>query len=118
MKIYGDQRSGNCLKVKYVADYLSIAYQWQDVDIMAGETQAPAFLALNPQGQVPVLELETGRGSLNRMQSSDTLPKEAGGYPSNRLGRHESMNGCSGSNTAMNLTSRYVVFTWSMRAGG
>ena len=61
MKIHGDLRSGNCLKVKYVADHLGLSYSWRDVDIMRGDTREPAFLALNPQGQVPVLEHEDGR---------------------------------------------------------
>lgn len=62
MRIYGDLRSGNCLKVKYVADHLGLSYKWQDVDIMRGDSREPVFLALNPQGQVPVLELPDGRG--------------------------------------------------------
>ena len=61
MRIHGDLRSGNCLKVKYVADRLGLEYEWRDVDIMRGDTREAAFLALNPQGQVPVLELDDGR---------------------------------------------------------
>ena len=61
MKIYGDSVSGNCLKVKWTADFLSLSYDWTEVDIMAGETRTPAFLALNPAGQVPVVVLDDGR---------------------------------------------------------
>ena len=61
MKIYGDLRSGNCLKVRYVADHLGLAYEWIPVDIMAGESRAPEFLARFPQGQVPAVELDDGR---------------------------------------------------------
>jgi len=61
MKIYGDLGSGNCLKVKYTGDYLRIPYSWIEVDIMKGESRTPAFLARNPQGQVPVIELGDGR---------------------------------------------------------
>lgn len=32
-----------------------------DVDVVAGETHTPAFLAINPTGTVPVLELDDGR---------------------------------------------------------
>ena len=28
MKVYGDLASGNCLKVKYTADFLGIPYDW------------------------------------------------------------------------------------------
>ena len=61
MKIYGDLMSGNCLKVKYTADYLDIPYSWEATDIMKGESRTDKFLALNPAGQVPVIVLDDGR---------------------------------------------------------
>ena len=61
MRIYGDSNSGNCLKVIYTADYLGLGYEWVNVDIMQGESRTPNFLRINPQGQVPVVELEDGR---------------------------------------------------------
>ena len=61
MRIYGDLNSGNCLKVKYTADYLGLGYEWKDVDIMQGESRTPDFLRMSPQGQVPVIQLEDGR---------------------------------------------------------
>ena len=61
MKIHGDTNSGNCLKVKYTAEFLGQSYDWIDVDIMSGQSRTPAFLALNAFGQVPVLELDDGR---------------------------------------------------------
>lgn len=61
MRIYGDLRSGNCLKVKYTADYLGLEYTWVDVDIMQGESRTAAFLAHNPQGQVPAVVFDDGR---------------------------------------------------------
>jgi glutathione S-transferase len=60
MTIYGDMQSGNCLKVKYLADHLGIAYRWVEVDIMRGESRTPEFLAMNPQGQVPTVRLDDG----------------------------------------------------------
>jgi glutathione S-transferase len=61
MKIYGDLNSGNCLKVKWVCDALALPYRWIAVDMMNGETRTPEFLALNPAGQVPVVEFDDGR---------------------------------------------------------
>ncbi|AVT78334.1 glutathione S-transferase [Rhodopseudomonas palustris] len=61
MKIYGDLNSGNCLKVKWTCDRLSLPYEWIAIDTMKGETRTPAFLALNPAGQVPVVAFDDGR---------------------------------------------------------
>ena len=61
MKIYGDLKSGNCLKVKWTADALGLAYAWLPVDIMQGESRTAAYLAKFPQGQVPAVEFEDGR---------------------------------------------------------
>jgi len=59
--IYGDLQSGNCLKVKYIADILGLPYVWHDVDINKGESRTPAFLAMNSAGQVPIVVLGDGR---------------------------------------------------------
>ena len=61
MKIYGDSRSGNCLKVKWTADSTGRAYQWIETDIMAGASRTPEFLAMNPAGQTPTVVFEDGR---------------------------------------------------------
>jgi glutathione S-transferase len=59
-KVYGDYNSGNCYKVKLMLNLLGVDYQWIPVDILGGETETPAFLEKNPNGKVPVLELEDG----------------------------------------------------------
>lgn len=61
MKVYGDIRSGNCYKLKLVMSILEIPHSWVVVDILSGETKATEFLALNPNGKIPVLELPDGR---------------------------------------------------------
>ncbi len=60
MKIYGDTRSGNCYKLKLACSLLQLDHDWVHVDILAGETREPAFAALNPNGKIPVLELDDG----------------------------------------------------------
>jgi glutathione S-transferase len=60
-KIYGDLNSGNCQKVKATADYLGMAYDWVDIDIMKGQSRTPEFLAMNPAGQIPVVLFDDGR---------------------------------------------------------
>ena len=61
MKLYGDLKSGNCLKVKWTADALCLPYTFVPVDILKGESRTPAYLAKFPQGQVPAIELSDGR---------------------------------------------------------
>lgn len=58
--VHGDERSGNCYKVKLLLADLAIAHQWRHVEVVAGETRTPAFTALNPAGQIPVVELGDG----------------------------------------------------------
>ncbi len=60
LKVYGDYRSGNCYKVKLMLHLLGHEYQWLPIDILKGETQTAEFLAKNPNGKIPVLELEDG----------------------------------------------------------
>ena len=61
LTIFGDSKSGNCLKVKWVAQRLGLAFEWIEVDIMQGESRTPEFLGRNPAGQVPTLLLDDGR---------------------------------------------------------
>jgi glutathione S-transferase len=61
IKIYGDDASGNCQKVRLVADHLGLSYTWMPVDITKGESRTPDYLAKFPQGQVPAIEVGDGR---------------------------------------------------------
>jgi glutathione S-transferase len=61
MKVYGDIRSGNCYKIALLASLLELEYEWIDVDILAGATRTASFLAKNPNGKIPLLELDDGR---------------------------------------------------------
>lgn len=61
MQIYGDLKSGNCLKVKWTADLLGLRYTWRSIDIMKGESRTADYLAKFPQGQVPAVEFDDGR---------------------------------------------------------
>ena len=47
--------------MSYTADYLKLPYEWIEIDIMQGESRTEPFRAINPQGQVPAVELEDGR---------------------------------------------------------
>ena len=54
MKIYGDIYSGNCYKLKLICALLALEHDWIPIDILRGETRSDSFLALNPNGQIPV----------------------------------------------------------------
>lgn len=61
IKLYGDSRSGNCYKIQLLCAELGIGYDWQEVDILAGESRTPGFLAMNQNGRIPLLALPDGR---------------------------------------------------------
>jgi glutathione S-transferase len=61
MKIYGDLGSGNCLKVKYAADLLGLAYVWVPIEVLKGDTRTPEFVAKFPMAQIPAVEFTDGR---------------------------------------------------------
>jgi glutathione S-transferase len=61
LRIFGDSISGNCLKVKWVAQHLAQPFEWIEVDILKSESRTPEFLAMNPAGQVPAVIFEDGR---------------------------------------------------------
>ena len=59
-KVYGDIQSGNCYKIKLLMSMLQIEHEWVHVDILAGESRTPEFLAKNPLGKIPLLEFSGG----------------------------------------------------------
>lgn len=67
--VYGMRASGNCYKLQLLLDQLGREYHWVDVDSAHGETRTPAYLAKNPNGKVPLLELDDGR----RLAESDAI---------------------------------------------
>ncbi|MDP3745709.1 MAG: glutathione S-transferase family protein [Phenylobacterium sp.] len=83
MRIYGDSISGNCLKVKWAADHLGLAYNWIETSVLQAETRTAEFLALNPAGQVPAVILADGRPLaqsnaiiLHLAEGSDLIPAD------------------------------------------
>jgi glutathione S-transferase len=59
--LYSMQRSGNCYKVRLALAKLRIPYELVEIDILKGESRTPEFLAKNPSGHVPLLEVEPNR---------------------------------------------------------
>jgi glutathione S-transferase len=59
-KLYDYQPSGNGYKVRLILTQLGIPFQYFETDIMKKESRSPAFLEKNPNGRIPVLEIEPG----------------------------------------------------------
>lgn len=60
-RVHGMSASGNCHKVRQILALTGQPYDWIEVDMMNGAHRLPEFLAMNPNGKVPVLELPDGR---------------------------------------------------------
>ena len=61
MRLHSAPRSGNSYKVRLLLGLLGARYEITNYDTKGGETHAPEFLEnVNPDGKIPVLELEDG----------------------------------------------------------
>jgi glutathione S-transferase len=61
MILHNMQDSGNSYKVRLAARQLKIPMMLKEYPLNGGKTREPEFLAKNPNGRVPLLELEDGR---------------------------------------------------------
>ena len=89
--LYSMQRSGNSYKVRLALARLGIPYKLVEVDILQGESRTPEFLAKNPSGQMPLLEVAPGR---YLAESNAILWYVAGGTtlaPEDRIERAEAL---------------------------
>ena len=59
--VYGMKTSGNCYKVQLLLEQIGRPYRWIEIDSTTGATRTPEYLARNPNGKVPLLELDDGR---------------------------------------------------------
>jgi glutathione S-transferase len=57
-KLYTMLRSGNSYKVRLALALLNIPYEAIEIDILRGESRTPEYLAKNPSGQIPLLEVD------------------------------------------------------------
>ena len=87
LTLYDYLSSGNGYKCRLLLAQLGIPYRRVELDIMQGETRTPQFLARNPNGRIPALELEDG----TVLSESDAilfyLAEGTPYLPDDRLGR-------------------------------
>lgn len=60
LTLYDYLDSGNGYKCRLILALLNIPYTRVELDLDRGETRTPQFLARNPNGRIPALELEDG----------------------------------------------------------
>ena len=60
LQLYDYLDSGNGYKIRLLLCHLNQPFQLHSIDIMKGESRTARFLAINPKGKIPVLQLEDG----------------------------------------------------------
>ncbi len=60
MILYDHPASSNCMKARILLRQLELPFETVTVDLFTGETKKPEHIARNPDGRVPVLELDSG----------------------------------------------------------
>jgi glutathione S-transferase len=60
LRLYDYLESGNGYKARLLLHQLGIPFERVELDITNGATRTPDFLAKNPNGRIPTLELEDG----------------------------------------------------------
>ncbi len=60
LRLYDAVFSGNGYKVRLALAHLGVDYEYTEVDILKGGSRTAEFLKKNPNGRIPVLELEDG----------------------------------------------------------
>lgn len=61
LRLYDYLPSGNGYKIRLVLTQLGMPFERIELDILRGETRTAEFLRKNPNGRIPVLEIEPGK---------------------------------------------------------
>ena len=87
LRLYDNHLSGNGYKLRLLLAHLGLAYERVEVDILKGGTRTPEFLVRNPNGRIPVLELEDGMCIAESNAILFYLAEGSRFLPSDRLSR-------------------------------
>ncbi|MBW4644098.1 MAG: glutathione S-transferase family protein [Goleter apudmare HA4340-LM2] len=61
LRLYDFLPSGNGYKLRLLLTQMGMPFERVEVNILKGETRTPEFLSKNPNGKIPVLEIEPGK---------------------------------------------------------
>lgn len=87
LRLYQSAPSGNCYKLRLLLTQLGMTFERVEVDIFKGETRTPEFLCKNPNGRVPVLEIEDSRFLWESNAIMLFLADETSFYPADKWTR-------------------------------
>ena len=87
LRLYDNHLSGNGYKPRLLLAHLGRTYERIEVDSLKGETRTPEFLARNPNGRIPVLELDDGACLAESNAILFYLAEGSPFLPADRLGR-------------------------------
>ena len=87
MILYDHPASGNCMKARILLRQLEIPFERVTVDLFTGETRTPEHFDRNPDGRIPVLELDSGERIAESGAILTYLAEGTPYLPSGRLAR-------------------------------
>ena len=87
LRLYDNRLSGNGYKARLLLAHLGMDYEHVEIDILKGESRTPTFLAKNPDGRIPVIELEDGTCLAESNAILFYLAEGSRFLPSDRLAR-------------------------------
>ncbi len=87
LRLYDNQDSRNGYKVVLLLNHLGMRFERVELDIFKGESRTPAFLAKNPAGRIPALELDDGTVLAESGAILWYLAEGTAFLPENRIGR-------------------------------
>jgi glutathione S-transferase len=91
LKLYDYLESGNGYKVRLLLHQLGLPFERVELDLLQGATRTPEFLRLNPNGRIPLLQLEDGSCLAESNAIQWYLAEGTPFLPDDRLGRAQAL---------------------------
>lgn len=91
LRLYEFSSSGNCYKIRLLLTQLGIPFERIEIDILKGESRTPDFLQKNPNGRIPVLEIEPDKFLFESNAIMFYLSEKTAFFPTDKLERAQVM---------------------------